>query len=251
MGSSSVNIEDEAAAAELNAKVCVWPSADPQTRVEAVSLLQILSKGELVDLARAIKLGFDQGREGNRKRKKGAKQQASCLWHTSYGTPICAHGYKDFFKVRGRHSPSDQYKTTCAIEADRLWLFVTVLPHLDEIVQFCEAFKPGKQVAKLHILDQSSEQSIFDWHTDNDPSLGDGYGDIAVSFVFSLSYIQTHLKVAGAGKEFVYETIGSGACFDPSLFHKSGSVEAPSEHTSIVESMVPAVGMFKLAVFLK
>ena len=84
-----------------------------------------------------------------------------------------------------------------------------------------------------HLLDQTSAQAQFSWHVDNNPH-DEGYGEIKLSFVFSITDTRSSMQVAGKA-EFEYEGAGSGCMFSAGLWHASGHAEA---------------GTLKVAVFL-
>ena len=108
-----------------------------------------------------------------------------------------------------------------------------VLPYLSHILTYCRLRAPNRAIAFVHLLDQTSAQAQFSWHVDNNPH-DEGYGEIKLSFVFSITDTRSSMQVAGKA-EFEYEGAGSGCMFSAGLWHASGHAEA---------------GTLKVAVFL-
>ena len=127
-----------------------------------------------------------------------------------------------------------QFKATVVLEAEKLWRYCAVLPHLAAILMYVETCAPGRTIAVVHILDQSSDQAKFRWHVDNN-TRGIGYGNIELSFVFCLTDGASSMQVAGKDV-FEYRGAGDGCMFRASLWHALGHAIA---------------GTVKAAVFLK
>ena len=108
------------------------------------------------------------------------------------------------------------------------WCFPT-----SHILAFVRLHAPGRAIAFVHLLDQSSEQAQFTWHVDNNPKDGE-YGQIDLSFVFCITDTDSSMQVAGKAA-FQYAGAGSGCVFSSGLWH--ASVHA-------------APGTLKVAVFL-
>ena len=199
--------------------------ADRETGVERLQLP--LSLQQLSELVAAIREGFSAGGQSG--------LQVSCLWTDPTTTvQIRAKGYRHYSIVHGKHDGAKQFKATVVLEAETLWRYCAVLPHLAAILMYVETCAPGRTIAVVHILDQSSDQAKFGWHVDNNPR-DTGYGDIELSFVFCLTDGASSMQVAGKDV-FEYRGAGDGCMFRASLWHALGHAIA---------------GTVKAAVFLK
>jgi hypothetical protein len=219
----SISLEE---AVHRNLRVPRHRGSDRETGVERLVLP--LSQAELSELAAAIRVGFDAGKQSGKR--------VSCLWsHAPTGRTITATGYRSYGAINGRHNAAAQFKATCVLKPELLWSYCGVLPHLSTILQFAQSLcsGPDRAIAYVHLLDQTSEQAQFTWHVDNNSKDGD-YGEVEVSFVFCVTDTPSSMQVAGKAK-FHYEGAGSGCMFHSSLWHASGHA---------------APGTLKVAVFL-
>ena len=212
-------------AEKRNYKIKPYRGSDRETSVERLRLP--LSQTQLSELAAAIRAGFSAGQQSG--------QRASCIWKEPVtGAVYTAKGYRSYGAVNGKHAPAKQFKATCVLTPEaRLWEYCLVLPQLSHILAFVRLHAPGRAIAFVHLLDQSSEQAQFTWHVDNNPKDA-GYGQIELSFVFCITDTDSSMQVAGRAA-FQYAGAGSGCMFSAGLWH--ASVHA-------------APGTLKVAVFL-
>ena len=143
------------------------------------------------------------------------------LVEPTYNMQVTAKGYDAYGLVQGPHRRREQFKRTVVIEPHQLWQFVQVLPHFSTLLNTVLHTAPGREVAYVHILDQSSNQARFSWHVDNRAADGPGYSDVELSFVFCVTPGQSSMRVAGK-REFWYGGAGQGVLFHSALYHQSG-----------------------------
>ena len=169
------------------------------------------------ELAGAIRAGFAAG--------EASKRRVSLLWeHSSTGRQLTAKGYRNYGLVHGKHDATEQFKVTGVLPGDAtLWQYCSVLPHLADVLMFVTAHAPGRHIAFVHILNQSSSQAQFSWHVDNNPR-DTGYGDIELSYVFCLTEGQSSMQIAGY-EVFQYGGAGQGAVFNAAFWHASVHAE--------------------------
>jgi hypothetical protein len=77
---------------------------------------------------------------------------------------------------------------------------------------------PGTAVAFVHVLQQSSAQACFNWHTDTATK---GYEHVVKTLVVLLSNTRSSMQVQGES-EFFYEGAGAAALFPSAAVHRSG-----------------------------
>ena len=74
-------------------------------------------------------------------------------------------------------------------------------------------------VAYVHVLQQSSAQACFNWHTD---TATEGYERVRKTVVVLLSDTHSSMQIQGE-PEFYYYGAGSAAMFDSAIVHRSGA----------------------------
>ena len=94
------------------------------------------------------------------------------------------HGWSSYTDVIGvKHKPSVQAKHTTLLfrgEAGMLQRLRAGLPGFGALVDMALKASPGMEVAFVHVLQQSSPQACFNWHTD---TATEGYGDVRKTLV--------------------------------------------------------------------
>eukprot|EP00966_Prymnesium_polylepis_P195061 4521833-Prymnesium_polylepis.1 len=216
-------VPGEEEAARLNLKVRRHRGSDAKTGVEVLTLP--LLPQQLAELTAAILAGFAAGKQSGKR--------VSCKWSDpALPMEVVAKGYRDYHSVHGRHNPAEQFKATCVLgPLAPMWQYCRLLPHLSCILAFVCCQFPGREVAFVHLLDQTSDQAKFDLHTDNAPHLGDGYDTIELSCVFCLTDGPSSMQVAGY-EVFSYDGAGQGCVFHSALWHASVHAAPGTPHFS-------------------
>ena len=136
------------------------------------------------------------------------------------------HGWSSYTDVIGvKHKPSVQAKHTTLLfrgEAGMLQRLRAGLPGFGALVDMALKACPGMEVAFVHVLQQSSPQACFNWHTDTGT---EGYGDVRKTLVVLLSATSSSMQIQGE-PEFHYSGMGSAALFDSDRVHRSGAASA-------------------------
>ena len=191
----------------------------------------------LAALALAVNEGFKHGKD------RGVAENVSCRWRIEDGPEmggwVQGFGFGDFGTHRGEHVSKEQIKSNCVIDVtnlQRTMQMCSVLPGLMEVMNFClshcKAAKRQLEVAYVHLLNQESDQVVYDWHRDH--KSGKGYGDIKLTYAFLLDTpgwysgrpmcrkgYQTSVQIGGKA-EYFYEAPGYGVMFHSVLWHRTG-----------------------------
>ena len=141
------------------------------------------------------------------------------------GQRVEGYGFGDYGNVNGKHNNNEQRKRNCVIEVDNVrntLLFCSVLPGLGDVMHFCLSRSPGLEIALVHLIDQSSVQSQYDWHQDH--LAGKGYEEVEFTYIFVLSTEPgagcTSMQMGGRA-EYRYPGPGHGVLFRSRMWHKS------------------------------
>jgi hypothetical protein len=93
------------------------------------------------------------------------------------------------------------------------------LPGFGALARLALEACPGMAVAYVHVLQQSSAQACFNWHTD---AAAEGYERVRKTLVVLLS--NTHSSIQAEGEpERNYKGAGSAALFDSASVHRSAA----------------------------
>ena len=128
-----------------------------------------------------------------------------------------------------KHNATEQSKHTTLLyrgEPGLLQQLRLGLPGFDALVRMAEDACPGFEVAFAHVLQQSSPQACFGWHTD---TATEGYEDVRKTLVVLLSDTESSMQIEGRSQPFVYSGVGCAALFDSDCMHCSG----PASHGTI------------------
>ena len=122
------------------------------------------------------------------------------------------------------------------------------LPGFDALERMALFACPGMQVAYVHVLQQSSAQACFNWHTDTET---EGYGAVRKTMVVLLSDTASSMQVQDE-PEFVYSGVGAAALFDSDRIHRSGQASAGTLKIALMlkpMDVPPSVAVFASPVF--
>lgn len=152
------------------------------------------------------------------------------------GEPLGFNGWDKYTSVLGAtHDAKAQAKHTTLLyrgEPGMLRRLRAGLPGFDEVVRGALRACPGMKVVFVHVLQQSSAQACFNWHTD---TAEPGYGAVRKTMVVLLSNTASSMQIQGE-PEFTYSGVGAAALFDSDRVHRSGEASA---------------GTLKIVLFLK
>jgi len=155
-----------------------------------------------------------------------AKGTDASLVMTLDGKPLGFMGFKRYNNVVGaEHNPKDQAKHTTLLyrgETGMLQRLRRGLPGFDALVRMALEACPGMQVAFVHVLQQSSAQACFNWHTDTET---EGYGAVRKTMIVLLSDTKSSMQIQDE-PEFAYSGVGTGALFDSDRVHRSGQASS-------------------------
>ena len=142
------------------------------------------------------------------------------------GKPLGFNGWDSYINVVGAtHNAKAQAKHTTLLyrgEAGMLQRLRAGLPGFDALERMALFACPGMQVAYVHVLQQSSAQACFNWHTDTET---EGYGAVRKTMVVLLSDTASSMQVQDE-PEFAYSGVGAAALFDSDRIHRSGQASA-------------------------
>ena len=137
----------------------------------------------LLDAERAIQLG-DALRHG----AVAAKGTANSVVLSLGGERLGFNGWDSYVNVvDATHNAKAQAKHTTLLyrgEAGMLQRLRAGLPGFDALERMALVACPGMQVAFVHVLQQSSAQACFSWHTDTET---EGYGAVRKTMVVLLT----------------------------------------------------------------
>ena len=174
-----------------------------------------------LDADHAIQLG-DALRHG----AVTAKGTANSLVLSLDGKPRGFRGWNSYNNVVGaKHNAKVQAKHTTLLyrgEAGMLQRLRAGLPGFDALERMALVACPGMQVAFAHVLQQSSAQACFNWHTDTQT---EGYDAVRKTMVVLLSDTTSSMQIQGE-PEFAYSGVGAAALFDSDRVHRSGQASA-------------------------
>ena len=174
-----------------------------------------------LDAKRAIELGDALSRGA-----VAAKGTAHSLVLPLDGKHLGFNGWDSYVNVVGAtHNAKAQAKHTTLLyrgETGMLPRLRTGLPGFDALERMAFVACPGMEVAFVHVLQQSSGQACFNWHTDTET---EGYGAVCKTMVVLLSDTKSSMQVQGE-PEFVYSGVGAAALFDSDRIHRSGQASA-------------------------
>ena len=126
------------------------------------------------------------------------------------GKRLGFNGWDSYINVVGAtHNAKAQAKHTTLLyrgEAGMLQRLRAGLPGFDALERMALVACPGMQVAFVHVLQQSSAQACFSWHTDTET---EGYGAVRKTMVVLLSDTASSMQVQDE-PEFVYSGVGGG-----------------------------------------
>lgn len=155
-----------------------------------------------------------------------AKSTAHSLVLSLGGKPLGFNGWDSYANVVGAtHNAKAQAKHTTLLyrgEAEMLQRLRAGLPGFDALERMALVACPGMQVAYVHVLQQSSAQACFNWHTDTET---EGYGAVRKTMVVLLSDTASSMQIQGE-PEFAYSGVGAAALFDSDRIHRSGQASA-------------------------
>ena len=133
------------------------------------------------------------------------------------------NGWASYVDVVGaKHDSRTQAKRTTLLyrgETGMLERLCSGLPGFGALIRLALEACPGMVVAYVHILQQSSAQACFNWHTD---SATEGYERVRKTLVVLLSDTHSSMQVKDE-PEFNYKGAGSAALFDSASVHRSGA----------------------------
>ena len=142
------------------------------------------------------------------------------------GKRLGFNGWHSYVNVVGAaHNAKAQAKHTTLLycgEAGMLQRLRAGLPGFDALESMALDACPGMQVAFVHVLQQSSAQACFNWHTDTQT---EGYDAVCKTMVVLLSDTASSMQVQGE-PEFAYSGVGAAALFDSDRIHRSGQASA-------------------------
>ena len=174
-----------------------------------------------LDAKHAIELGDALSRGA-----VAAKGTAHSLVLPLDGKPLGFNGWDSYVNVIGAtHNAKAQAKHTTLLyrgETGMLQRLRTGLPGFDALESMALVACPGTQVAFVHVLQQSSAQACFNWHTDTET---EGYGAVCKTMVVLLSDTASSMQIQGE-PEFAYSGVGAAALFDSDRIHRSGQASA-------------------------
>ena len=155
-----------------------------------------------------------------------AKSTANSLVLSLGGKRLGFKGWASYVNVVGAtHNAKAQAKHTTLLyrgETGMLQRLRAGLPGFDSLERMALDACPGMQVAFVHVLQQSSAQACFNWHTDTQT---EGYDAVRKTMVVLLSDTASSMQVQGE-PEFVYSGVGAAALFDSDRIHRSGQASA-------------------------
>ena len=142
------------------------------------------------------------------------------------GETLGFRGWNSYSNVVGAmHNAKVQAKHTTLLyrgETGMLQRLRRGLPGFDALERMALEACPGMQVAFVHVLQQSSAQACFNWHTDTQT---EGYDAVRKTMVVLLSDTASSMQVQGE-PEFAYSGVGAAALFDSDRIHRSGQASA-------------------------
>ena len=152
------------------------------------------------------------------------------------GETLGFRGWNSYSNVVGAmHNAKVQAKHTTLLyrgETGMLQRLRRGLPGFDALERMALEACPGMQVAFVHVLQQSSAQACFNWHTDTQT---EGYDAVRKTMVVLLTDTMSSMQIQGE-PEFAYSGVGAAALFDSDRVHRSGQA---------------SVGTLKVALMLK
>ena len=155
-----------------------------------------------------------------------AKSTANSLVLSLGGKRLGFKGWASYVNVVGAtHNAKAQAKHTTLLyrgETGMLQRLRAGLPGFDSLERMALDACPGMQVAFVHVLQQSSAQACFNWHTDTQT---EGYDAVRKTMVVLLSDTASSMQVQGE-PEFAYSGVGAAALFDSDRIHRSGQASA-------------------------
>ena len=155
-----------------------------------------------------------------------AKSTANSLVLSLGGKRLGFKGWASYVNVVGAtHNAKAQAKHTTLLyrgETGMLQRLRAGLPGFDSLERMALDACPGMQVAFVHVLQQSSAQACFNWHTDTQT---EGYDAVCKTMVVLLSDTASSMQVQGE-PEFAYSGVGAAALFDSDRIHRSGQASA-------------------------
>ena len=155
-----------------------------------------------------------------------AKSTANSLVLSLGGKRLGFKGWASYVNVVGAtHNAKAQAKHTTLLyrgETGMLQRLRAGLPGFDSLERMALDACPGMQVAFVHVLQQSSAQACFNWHTDTQT---EGYDAVRKTMVVLLSDTASSMQVQGE-PEFAYYGVGAAALFDSDRIHRSGQASA-------------------------
>jgi hypothetical protein len=155
-----------------------------------------------------------------------AKGTDASLVMTLDGKPLGFRGWNSYSNVVGaKHNAKVQAKHTTLLyrgETGMLQRLRRGLPGFDELERMALEACPGMQVAFVHVLQQSSAQACFNWHTDTQT---EGYDAVRKTMVVLLTDTMSSMQIQGE-PEFAYCGVGAAALFDSDRVHRSGQASA-------------------------
>ena len=135
-------------------------------------------------------------------------------------------GWDSYSNVVGTtHNAREQAKRTTLLfrgEPGMLRRLHLGLPGFGALLGMALEACPGMQVAFVHVLQQSSAQACFSWHTDTATK---DYEDVRKTVVVLLSDTSSSMQIQDE-PEFTYSGVGSAALFDSDRVHRSGAASA-------------------------
>ena len=173
-----------------------------------------------------------------------AKGTANSLVLSLGGKLLGFNGWNSYINVVGAtHNAIAQAKHTTLLyrgEAGMLQRLRAGLPGYDALERMALDACPGMQVAFIHVLQQSSAQACFNWHTDTQT---EGYSAVRKTMVVLLTDTTSSMQIEGE-PEFVYPGVGAAALFDSDRIHRSGQASAGTLKVALMlkpMDMLPSV----------
>ena len=152
-----------------------------------------------------------------------AKGTAHSLVLTLDDEALGFNGWDSYDAVVGKHDPKTQAKKTTLLyrgETGMLERLRRGLPGFDALERMAIKACGGRMVvAFVHVLQQSSAQACFQWHTDTETG---GYERVRYTVVVLLSNTRSSMQIQGE-PEFFYEGAGASARFPSAEVHRSGA----------------------------
>ena len=173
-----------------------------------------------------------------------AKGTDASLVMTLDGETLGFRGWNRYSNVVGaKHNAKVQAKHTTLLyrgETGMLQRLRRGLPGFDALERMALEACPGMQVAFAHVLQQSSAQACFNWHTDTQT---EGYDAVRKTMVVLLTDTMSSMQIQGE-PEFAYSGVGAAALFDSDRVHRSGQASAGTLKVALMlkpMDMLPSV----------